>query len=800
MKVSYNWLKELVNIKKGPKELTDEMSLHSIEIENIEKLVNATGLVVGHVLSKEKHPNADKLSVCSVDLGSSVAQIVCGAPNVDINQKVIVALPGAKLPFGEIKLSTIRGVPSNGMLCSLQELGIEAKYIKEEFRNGIYILGDDAKPGVNALEYLYLDDYVIELGITPNRMDLLSMLGVAKDVNAMYNLGLIEPSYDFTEDGPKTSDEIDVELLTSTCYSYYAKVIKNVTIKESPQFIKSRLIASGIRPINNVVDITNYVLMLFGQPLHAFDQNMLGNKITVRRATSKERLVTLDNVERSLNRSDLVITDNYEGESRIVCLAGVMGGLNTEVTSETKNLVLESAVFRPLNIRRTSSRLNLRSESSVRFERGVDLNNSLNALNYACYLLKEYADATICKGYVHKGTNFVPDKEFIIDADYVNNILGLYLSNEEIIEIFNRLGFSAKLVDNSIVVLVQNRRLDITIKEDLVEEIVRIYGYDKLEETLPKMNIFGSLTKEQKLRRNLRHLLKNLGLNEVITYSLVNSEEAKQFDLLSRENEEVIKILHPLSEERTTLRRSLIPSLVDVLRYNVVRKNSNVRIFELGKRYYSVNNETHEGWLLSGVLSGQAATNLWKTSFTNIDFYYTLGVLENIFRELNLEVKIISCGDCLELHPKRTAEIIFNNKRIGFIGELHPEYSHQNGIDNTYCFELLLDDILLRDKVITLYQPISKIIPIERDLAFVIDNEQEVQQIVQAIKKCDKQTISDVIIFDEYKGENLPENKRSVAFKIKLESECSLTEEQINKKIEKVIKSIQYQFDAVLRK
>ena len=390
MKVSYNWLKELVNIDVTPEKLAEEMSLYSIEVEEFGKLLPATGLVIGEVLEKVKHENSDHLNVCQVNLGNVVSQIVCGAPNVEKGQKVIVALPGTKLPGGEIKVSVIRGVPSNGMICSLQELGLESKYVPEIYAHGIYVLGDDAVPGEAALEYLGLEDHVIELGLTPNRMDLLSMRGVAKDVNAMYNLGLKEEKVELHEISKETSSEIDVEIQTKTCYSYYARVVEGVEIKESPEFIKARLIASGVRPINNVVDITNYVLMLFGQPLHAFDKDQLGNKIVVRRAHNGEETITLDGIKRTLTRNDIVITDNKpEGDdTRIVCLAGVMGGSNTEVTNNTTNLVLESAVFRPLSVRRTSSKLGLRSESSVRFERGVDLNQSLEALNYAYFSSK----------------------------------------------------------------------------------------------------------------------------------------------------------------------------------------------------------------------------------------------------------------------------------------------------------------------------------------------------------------------------------------------------------------------------
>ena len=599
MKVSYNWLKELVNLNVSGECLAKEMSLYSIEVEEDYKMVNATNLVVGHVLTRRAHENSDHLSVCEVDLGDHVDQIVCGAPNVAAGQKVIVAVPGAKLPGIEIKKSVIRGVESNGMICSLAELGIENKYIPEEFAHGIYVLGSDAIPGMSALEYLGYDDYLIELGLTPNRMDLLSMLGVAKDVNAMYRLGLKELPCEFTEVEKETKDVIDVEINTEDCFSYYARCVEDVVIKDSPAYIKARLIASGIRPINNVVDITNYVLMLFGQPLHAFDKDMLGSKIIVRNACAGEVTTTLDDIERKLEENDIVITDNTVEGGRVVCLGGVMGCSNTEVTLNTKNIILESAVFRPINIRKTSSRLGLRSESSVRFERGVDLNNSLNAVNYACYLLEKYADAKVLKGYVHKGVSHIDDKEFNFDAKYVKDYLGVDISLEEINDILNALSFDSKIVNNEIRVLVPNRRLDITIKEDLIEEIARIYGYENfahqpLVQTLPMMNTIGALTSEQVIRRNTKNLFTTLGLDEVITYSLVSPEYANECNIIKTEEQKDLALIYPLSEDHSVLRRSIVPSLLNVASYNQARKINDLAFFEVGKRYYYINEDETE--------------------------------------------------------------------------------------------------------------------------------------------------------------------------------------------------------------
>ncbi len=474
MKVSYKWLKSLADLEGITyEELVRDLSLHIVEVDAIDKLVKGTNLVVAKVLEKEMHPNSDHLSICQVDTGNGILQVVCGAPNVAKGQKVILALPGAVLEGGTIKQGVIRGVESNGMICSLDELSLEHKYIPEEFQNGIYVLDEDAPLGVNALEYLCLDDDIIELGLTPNRMDLLSMNGVANDVCAFYGRKRIFEESNLSEETKEAQSEISVELETKDCLSYNARVIKDVEIKESPTFIKSRLMASGIRPINNVVDITNYILMLFGQPLHAFDQDILGNKIVVRNAHDNEIVKTLDDVERKLGTDDIVITDGKE----VVCVAGVMGCQNTEVTTNTKNIVLEAAIFNPQKVRKTSSKLALRSESSVRFERGVDLNQTVEAIDYAAYLLQKYAGGKVLKGVVHQGIEKVEDKVIELTDKDITKYLGISIPQEELIKLLSNLGFKVEVDKKKYQVAVPNRRMDISIKADIIEELARLHGY-----------------------------------------------------------------------------------------------------------------------------------------------------------------------------------------------------------------------------------------------------------------------------------------------------------------------------------
>lgn len=794
MIVSYNWLKELVKLNVPAEKLAEEMSLYSIEVESFKKLVEATNLVVGHVIEKKPHENSDHLNVCQVNFGDYNLQIVCGAPNVAEGQKVIVALPGAVLPGGTIKKSAIRGVESNGMICSLQELGLDAKYVPQEYQHGIYVLGNDAVPGTNALEYLCLDDYVIELGLTPNRMDLLSMNGVANDVVAMYNSERLPLEYELHEVEKETKDEVSVSLETRNCYSYYARVIEDVEIKESPNFIKARLIASGIRPINNVVDITNYILMLFGQPLHSFDKDLLGNKIVVRRANEGEKTITLDEVERTLNHSDIVITD---GE-KTVCIAGVMGSSNTEVTNNTKNIVLEAAVFRPLSVRKTSSRLGLRSEASVRYERGVDLNQTLDALNYACYLLEKYAGGKVLKGYVHEGTKYVDEKEIVLSTKCVNEYLGIEIQEEKIISILESLGFKVEKENDNLNVFVPNRRLDITIKQDLVEEIARINGYDKLNESLPIMEVSGELTPSQKARRTIRHTLSSIGFNEAVTYSLISPARQEEF-LIDEIETENIRLSHPMSEEHSVLRKSLLPSLVDVASYHNARKLNDAALFEIGKKYYRLEDATYEKNLFSGIITGKIASTLWQEPNKKVDFYYVKGVLDLLFNKLRLDVKYLPLENApKELHPKRVAKIIVENRLVGLVGALHPKYAKDNNLEDTYVFEINLDKVLENTKPVISFKHISKVPSVDRDLALVMDMNMNIGEVLDAIKKSDKM-ISNIKVFDLYIGEKIDASKKSVAIRITLESDETLTEDVISSKINRILKSLEYRFKITLR-
>lgn len=796
MNVKLNWLKELVDLEGlSLEEIVNTLSLYSTEVEGVSKVVSGTNLVVGKVLECVEHPDSDHLHICQVDVGGSVLQIVCGAPNVRCGLYVIVALIDAVLP-GEFKIkkSKIRGVESFGMLCSLKEIGLEAKYVPEEYQNGIYYFKDEVVVGSNALECLLLDDEVIELGLTPNRGDLLSMIGVAYEVSAVFNRKLKPLAYDLIKG--EFDDSVEVVNETSDCKIYYARVFKDLEIKESPLWLKSRLISFGVRPINNVVDITNYILALFGQPLHAFDYDKLGNKIVIRKAHDDEKMVTLDNVERNLTSNDIVITDG----THPVALAGVMGGLDTEITRDTKNMVLETAVFAQTPVRLTSSRLSLRSEASNRYEKGVDTNRSIEALNYASYLFKELANAKVSKNISVVGEALNKYKEIVVTKDFITSRLGIDIALEEIVDIFNRLNFEVKVASDNIIVNVPSRRMDITIPADLVEEVARIYGYEKMPLTLPVDSRSGMLTNYQKRRKEIKHTLINLGLNEIVTYSLVSEEENNEFTILHNSDSEAIKLMHPISVDHSEMRKGLIPSAISYAKYCANRKIKDIASFEVGKTYYEKNGEFSEEETLSIVMSNNFSSLLWRGEVEKCDFYLIKGIIEALFKSLNIELEYRPLEkESKEMHPLRTATIYYKDILVGYVGSIHPKFAQNNDLKDVYVAEIKLDTILNEEEQTKVYKPISKVPSVERDIALVMKKDINASDIVKTIISVDKKLLSDVKIFDLYVGDKVQDDEKSLAIKLTFTSYETLTDEVINSKVNKILKELEKKYQAVLR-
>jgi phenylalanine--tRNA ligase, beta subunit len=797
MLVSYNWLKQYTNIEDNATDLAEKITRGGIEVEGVEYLAdNISNVVVGYVETKEKHPDAEKLNVCTVNVGEEdKLQIVCGAPNVDAGQYVIVAKVGATLPGIKIKKAKLRGVESQGMICSLKELGLNQSVVPKNYQDGIYVFESEQKLGADAVEVLGLNDYILDLSITPNRADALSMRGLAYELGALYNQKVTFPDSEVEENYSDTELKVVVE--SDSCKNYLGQVVKNIEVKDSPLWLQTRLMNSGIRPINNIVDITNFVLLEFGQPMHAFDKDLVGNSIVVRNAKEGEVLETLDGEERKLQESDLVITDG----TKPIALGGVMGGKNTEVSNNTKNIILESAYFNPVSIRRTSAAHGLRSDSSARFEKGIDPNMQKAALQRAVELILELCpNATVeaSVGVVIKEE----EKEVVISTSYINNYLGITLSTEEITSILESLSFSVEVDGEELTVKIPTRRPDISIKQDLVEEVIRIYGYDNLASTLPKFSktTKGGLTYSQRAIRDLRKVYVGLGFNDTINYSLVSDEESTQYTL---DNHHKVRLMMPMTETHSTLRQSLIPGLLNTVQYNVARKQKDLKLLEIGRVFFGSgddNIQPKETLYLSGALTGEENSTKWLKESSVIDFYTAKGYLEVIFERLGLDEKVLYKKAKIDgMHPGRTAEVYLGEKLIGFIGEIHPVVASDKDLNETYVFEINLDEVISESKVKPKYEEVTKYPEITRDIAMLVDLADEYQNIYDVIESINSKLITKIELFDLYVGPELLVGKKSIALTITYsDKQKTLTDEEVTKVHEKVLKALD-EYGAIIR-
>ncbi|MDQ0270058.1 phenylalanine--tRNA ligase subunit beta [Cytobacillus purgationiresistens] len=803
MYVSYKWLQDYVDLTGvSPDELAEKITKSGIEVEGVETLNEGiSGVVVGYVLEREKHPDADKLNKCQVDIGAGEpVQIICGAPNVDKGQKVAVATVGAVLPGNfKIKKAKLRGEVSNGMICSLQELGFESKLVAKEYSEGIYVFPEDTEIGTNALDQLFRDDQVLELGLTPNRADCQSMLGVAYEVGAILGREVKLPQTEVKTGTEKAADYIKVTVDAKEDNPLYvAKVIKNVTIKPSPLWMQARLTAAGIRPHNNVVDITNYILIEYGQPLHAFDYDRLGSKeIVVRRAADGEEMLTLDNAKRKLTADHLVITNGQVP----VALAGVMGGANSEVQANTTTVLLESAYFTGGTIRKSSKDHGLRSEASSRYEKGVDPHRARPAAERAAQLLAEYAGGEVLEGSVEADHLSVEPAVVSVDINKINRLLGTELSVQQAADILNRLQFSTSVDGGELTVTVPTRRGDITIEEDLIEEVGRLYGYDNLATTLPiGSSTPGHLSDYQKKRRMVRGFLEGAGLYQAVTYSLTSEEKSLQFAMEARTP---IKLAMPMSEERSILRLSIIPHLLEVLKYNAARQNDSLAIYETGSVFLS----TDEGDLpeekehLSAAVTGLWETHPWQGEKKPVDFFVLKGILEGLFSKLGILDSIeFRKLEKEGMHPGRTAEVLLAGISIGFVGQIHPKVEKELDLKETYVFELSLKAILAEEVAPLKYEAIPRYPSITRDIALVVDKTTTAGELSTIIKDAGGKLLKDVNVFDLYEGDRMEPGKKSIAFSLKyFDPERTLTDEDIVKAHDKVLDAVKEKAGAVLR-
>lgn len=777
-------LKKWITIPENILELTNQKI---IEVDEFGPLNSSTNLVIGHVLTCVDHPNSDHLHVTTVDLGDRVEQIVCGASNVAAGQYVVVAQVGTVLPGDfKIKASNIRGQASNGMICSLKELDIDDKNAPIEFREGIYYFDGPREIGSSGLKALALDGWKMTLGLTPNRADLMSHLGFAYDVASMTNQKVSLPKFKIKES--TKPNPITVDIKTKGCTRYYARHFENLKVKDSPWWLKSALIASDIKPINNIVDISNYVLIEYGTPLHMFDYDKIkSNQIVVRNAKNNELVVTLDEIERTLIEDDVVITNGKE----VIAVGGVMGLFNTMIDEKTTSVVLEAAYFDPKHILKTSKRLGLKSDSSIRFERGIDEERVYLGLERATELLIELAGANVSKGVSSLVTKENKNPSVSVPKTYFNESLGVVIPEKELLSYFNSYNYTYEIKDKTYEITAPSYRRDLLIDADFLEEIARMYGLDRIPMKSIDKPLPGKLTFKQKRLRALRHHLANLGFNEVITYSLLAPNEVYRYNKMG----EAVSILMPLSEDKKTLRQSLVHGLLETINYNQSRQNESVAVFEMGNCFAKDIEHMHLGFAMSGLWH----KNPWKKEALIPDFYTVKGIADSLFLPLDIELEYKESSNIEGYHPYRQASIYYQNQEIGILAELHPNETKRLGISPTVIFEINLTSLLINPVQIN-YTPTTKYPNITRDLAVVVDETVTSSELISMIKQTVKKNLVQIDVFDVYQGSHIEKGKKSIAFNLVFnDSEKTLGADDVDQLMKKITGRLSFSYKAVIR-
>ena len=806
MKASVEWLREYSDIDVSCEELGDILTMTGSKVEEIDQKGNdIKNVVVGKILEIKKHPNADKLVVTKVDIGNETLQIVTGAKNIKENDIVPIAKDGAELPGGKkIVKSPLRGIDSCGMMCSVGELGLDVKDYPNQIEDGIMILPKSYEKdlGKDIVDVLNLREEVIDFEITPNRPDCLSIEGLGRETAASLGKTFKNPRKNLEE--LKIEDKNEIEGLKvditapDLCYRYIARVVKNVKIGPSPEWMVRRLKACGVRSINNIVDITNYVMLELGQPMHAFDINSIeGKHITVRRAKNGEKITTLDEVERTLDENDLVIAD----EKKPVAIAGVMGGLNSEIEETTKTVVFESAMFYGGNVRKTAKKVGLRTESSSRFEKGLSSENTLRAINRAVELVELLGAGEPVDGKI----DVYPTKQKInkikLDVDRINNLLGTNISKQEMIDILAKVDIK---VENDFAIA-PYFRMDLEFVADIAEEIARFYGYDKLDTTLIKAaTTLGVRTKEQKIEKKIEDVLVNNGLSEIYTYGFVGEKDLEKSKIRKELIENAITITNPLSDEYKLMRPTTIPSMMQILALNNNRKNQNVKLFDISRNYRNVNGEVEKGEV-------PLQENILTIGMygDDVDFYTLKGLIENVLEVSNVNSYDIQKETQNEsYHPGRCANIKVGIDVIATIGEVHPEVLMNYDINKKcYLAEVNITKIVKYSKQNKKYHEVPKFPAVERDIAIIVDENIEVGEIEKTIiRKArkllkGKKSLEELKLFDIYRDEKIGENKRSVAYSLVFRDlSKSLSDDEINPVMEEITKELENKFNAELRK
>ena len=799
MLISLNWLKQYIDLDGIEiNEMENALTMIGQEVEKIEVLgENLENVVTAQIIEKEMHPDSDHLTICKVDNGKEILQIVCGAPNHKAGDKVVLAQVGAKLaPDFVIKKGKIRGVESNGMLCSEEELNIGKD------SSGIMILPEDTPVGVPMKEYLGINDTVFELEITPNRPDCLSHIGIARELGAYYSKEVKYPSFAInSESSEKTADNISVEIEDSNLAKrYVARIIKNVTVKESPKWLKERVESIGIRSINNIVDASNFIMMELNQPNHTFDLDKIeGGKIVVRAGHENEKLVTLDEQERELNSDDIVISDGVKA----VALGGVMGGQNSEITENTKNILLEVANFNSQNVRKTSRRLTLFSESSYRFERRVDEENAINVINRLANIIQEVAGGEILEGVVDNYSVPYKKKTATLNFERLNRFVGKNIPRETVIGILTRL--EIEVVDNgeTLTLTAPTYRDDLENEQDYFEEVIRMYGFDNIENILPKLDISEKpVIDTTKLSTQVKLIAANAGLKEVINYSFVPKDAMEKIKYTSVERENLIDLLRPITEDFVTLRPTLLYSLLKNAKENMNRNATNIRFFEVSRTFVKAEELAKEEVKLGIILAGENNKTLWNPKPVPYDFYDLKGIVEEIFTQLKFNNYMIKRSEQSQYHPGRSVDVFVGRELIGSFGEIHPDVLENFDLGKTSVlvgeFNIDLIQKYIGKKI--KYQGIVKYPAVPRDFAFVMREDILVGDVLKTIQKVDKK-IEKVELFDIYQGAGVLPGMKSVAISVILrDKNKTLEEKEIVDISNKIVTKVEKDYGAVLRK
>ncbi len=798
MKVLLNWLKEYVDFDLSPFELADRLSNAGIPVESVKYLGEKLDqVVVGEIVEITPHPQATHLSLCQVSVGKENLSVVCGAPNIEVGQKVPVALPGAILPNNmRIEEVNIKGALSQGMICSEAELGAG------DDTSGILVFPKETAIGTEVKKVLGLDDYLIEFEITPNRPDCLGIIGISREVAALLKRGLKKPLVKLTEIEESISSKVKIEIADPyLCPRYSARLITGVKIAPSPPWMQRRLRFSGIRPINNVVDITNYVMLETGQPLHAFDFEMLAQStIIVRRAHNGERITTLDGVERELDSTMLVIADAQNP----VALAGIMGGSTSEVSPKTQSILLESAHFAPSSILRTSRKLGLLTEASARFEKGVDPSGTIYAVERAAQMIKEISGGNIYRQTLDLYPK--PRLPWVVNLRpwRVNQILGTNLTMNEINSILKGLDLDVAEEQGIFKVFIPTFRFDLEREIDLIEEVAREYGYSKIASTLPERGKPGGLSLKQKLKKEIRNFAISSGFWEVFTYSFINPAS---FDYLKLNPNhpwrKVLKIANPLSQDQSVMRTSLLPGLLEVLQRNVNRGIQNLAFFEIGVVFQPKDDAIlpDECEKIALALLGSWRGRVWYRKEEKIDFFDGKGFLEALFNRLGIEGWRLEKINQPFFHPERGAQVVFNSKVLGIIGELYYEVSKEYDLpENPILIELELGEILNLANLSRSFKEIPRYPPVVYDVAVILDESIPSQKVRDVILKAGEKLLEKVEVFDIYQGKKIPKGKKSLAFSLTFRSlERTLTEEEAKEVFHRVIAVLQSELEATIR-